>query len=169
MGAAVDAIGYKADVPARTKDAVSEKVDSLRSRITGAGSQLADAAPDTQDIKQGAGRAIGVAEENPLGLAVGAAAVGFLAGMLLPSTRVEDERLGPVADQVKEQARHTGQEALEQGKQVVQETAQTASEKVQEAASDLGQAAKDSGEEHARELSDTARESAARVQESATR
>ena len=46
--------------------------------------------------------------------------------MLIPSTKVEDERLGPVADEVKEQVKQTGQEAVEHGKQIAQDTVQTA-------------------------------------------
>ena len=37
------------------------------------------------------------AQDNPLGLAVGAAAVGFLAGLLVPVTQVENEKIGPMA------------------------------------------------------------------------
>ncbi len=125
MGEKVDAIGYKADVPTRTKEYVSEKKDAVVSKVRGA-------TPDTEGLKHGARRAGGVAKENPLGLAVGAAAVGFLAGLVLPSTRVEDERMGEVADQVKEQARETGQEALERGKAVAQDAAQSASETARE-------------------------------------
>jgi gas vesicle protein len=125
MGEKVDAIGYKADVPTRTREYVSEKKDAVVSKVRGS-------SPDTEGLKQGARRAGGIAKENPLGLAVGAAAVGFLAGLLLPSTRVEDERMGEVADQVKEQARETGQEALERGKAVAQDAAQSASETARE-------------------------------------
>src|ERR1700754_4057575 len=102
MGQTVDALGYKADVKSRAKD----RVASAKDRVVGV-------APDKQQVR----RAQSVAQENPLGLAVGAIAVGFLAGMLVPSTRVEDERLGPVADEVKERAKETGQAALERGKQ----------------------------------------------------
>src|ERR1700709_1510940 len=133
MGDTVDALGYKADVPARTKEGISSRVGALTSKVTGAGSQVSDATPSTDDVKQGAQQAVGVAQENPLGLAIGAAAVGFLAGMLIPSTKVEDERLGPVADQVKEQVKQTGQEALEHGKQIAQDTAEIAGQKAQEA------------------------------------
>ena len=73
-----------------------------------------------------------MAQENPIGLAVGSIALGFVAGMLIPSTRVEDEKVGPVADQVKDSAKETGQEALERGKEVAQEAAQSAKETVQE-------------------------------------
>jgi gas vesicle protein len=108
-------------------------------------------APDGDDVKQQARRARSIAQDNPLGLAVGAIAVGFLAGMLVPSTRVEDERIGELADDVKDRAKQTGQEALEHGKQIAQEAAETA---------------KESAQSHGEELRDTAREHA---QEAASR
>jgi gas vesicle protein len=109
-----------------------------------------------------------VVQENPLGLAIGAAAVGFLAGMLIPSTRVEDEQLGPVADQVKEQVKQTGQEALARGKQVAQETAQTATQSAKQAASEVSEKAQESAEQHAEELKSSARDSAETVRQTAS-
>ena len=85
---------------------------------------ITGATPSTGEVKDVAKRGAGIAQENPLGLAVGSIAIGFLAGMLIPSTRVENEKLGPVADQVKDQVKETGQEALERGKQVAQEVAE---------------------------------------------
>ena len=73
-------------------------------------------------------------------------AAGFLAGLLIPSTKVEDEKIGPVADQVKEKAKETGQEALERGKQVAEQAAETA---------------KETGREQAEQLKDSAQEKAA--------
>ena len=134
MGETVDALGYKADVKARTKD-----------RVVGVKDRVVGATPDTGDVKRQARRAKSVAEENPLGLAVGAVAVGFLAGMLIPSTRVEDEKMGSLSDDVIERAKETGQEALERGKQVAQDAAETA---------------KESGREHADELKTTAQQHA---------
>jgi hypothetical protein len=117
MGETVEALGYKADVPGRAKD----KVRGVKERIGGA-------TPDGDQAKEGAKRAVGVAQENPLGLAIGAAAVGFLAGMAIPSTKIEDERIGPVADDLKDKAREAGQEAVERGKEVAQQTAEAAKE-----------------------------------------
>ena len=125
MGDTVEALGHKADVKGRAKDNIADNRDRLKERITGT-------APDPEEVKQGAKRAAGVAQENPIGLAVGSIALGFVAGMLIPSTRVEDEKVGPVADQVKDSAKETGQEALERGKEVAQEAAQSAKETVQE-------------------------------------
>lgn len=124
MGDTVDALSYKADVKGRAKDSLSSGKDAVAGQ---------------------AKRATSVAQENPLGLAVGAIAVGFIAGMLVPATRVEDERIGPMADDVKDRAKQTGQEALERGKQVAQDAAETA---------------KDSAQSHGEELRDSAREHA---------
>ena len=150
MSETVDALGYKTDVKARAKDSIQDKKESVmgvassaKERLVGAGQSVGDATPDTEQVKQQARRAKSVAQENPLGLAVGAVAVGFLAGMLIPSTRVEDEKLGELSDDVIERAKQTGQEALERGKQVAQDAAETA---------------KDSGREHAAELKETAQQ-----------
>lgn len=124
MGETIDALGHKADVKTRTKENMGEKVQTVKGRL-------------------------GTAQENPLGLAVGAAAVGFLVGMLIPSSHMEDEKLGPMADQVKEQVKETGQEALERGKQVAQSAAETARDEAQEQGSGLA----DSAREHASSVS----------------
>ena len=114
MSETVDALGYKADVKSRAKDS-----------IVGVKDRIAGGTPDSGDVKDKARQARSVAQENPLGLAIGAVAVGFVAGMLIPSTRVEDEKFGSVADDVKEKVKETGQEAVERGKQVAQDAAQT--------------------------------------------
>jgi hypothetical protein len=174
MGETVEAIGYKADVPSRAKEAVAGKVDAVRTKVSdtatsakeamtgtasdagdtvsGTPSRMGDAVPSGGDVKQVARRAAGFAQENPLGLAIGAAAPGFLAGLVVPSTRVEDERLGPVADQVKDKVKETSQEALERGKQVAQEATQTAV-----------QTAKERGQEHGQDLTDSAKQNAQEV------
>jgi ElaB/YqjD/DUF883 family membrane-anchored ribosome-binding protein len=168
MSETVEAIGYKADVPSRAKDKVSETVDNVQNKVSGtatrakeavvgtasragdaassATSRVGEATPSGGQVKQQAKQAVGLAQENPLGLAVGAVALGFLAGLAVPSTRVEDERLGPVADQVKDKVKETGQEALDRGKQVAQEVASsaadTAKDQTQEHGQDLAQSAK---------------------------
>ena len=160
MGETVEALGYKADVPSRAKEAVTGRVTSVKEAITGAAGSVNESTPSTGDVKHAARKGAGVAQENPLGLAIGSIAVGFLAGMLLPSTRVENEKLGPVADQVKDSAMQTGHEALEHGKQVAQEVATTAQEHVQEAVSDVKDTAQQSAQEHGQQVADTATEQA---------
>jgi ElaB/YqjD/DUF883 family membrane-anchored ribosome-binding protein len=165
MGETVNALGYKADVPARARDSINDKVDNLRSMVTGTREHVSDATPDATDIQRGAKQAAGIAQENPLGLALGAAAVGFLAGVLVPSTKLEDERIGPLAEEVKQQLKQTGEAAVEQTKQVAQETASNAAEKAQEAFAEVKDTARQSAESHGQELSDTARQSAEHVQQ----
>jgi gas vesicle protein len=133
MSETVDALGYKADVKTRAK----EKVMGVKDKVAGG-------TPDTQQVKGKARRGASIAQENPLGLALGSIAVGFVAGMLIPSTRVEDEKLGEASDNVIGKAKETGQEALEHGKQVAQ---------------DAAQAAKESGKEHAEQVKETVQDS----------
>jgi len=167
MSETVEAIGYKADVPSRAKDAVSEKVENVKSAVsgtatrakeavTGAADRANAATPSRGEVKQTTRQAVGMAKENPLGLAIGAVAVGFLAGLAVPSTRIEDEKLGPVADQVKEKVRETGQEAVDRGKQVAQEVASTATD-----------TARSSAQEHGQQLADSAKQSAQDVRSQA--
>jgi ElaB/YqjD/DUF883 family membrane-anchored ribosome-binding protein len=138
MGEAVEALAYKADVKSRAKD----RVGTMKDKVVGA-------TPDAGDVKDGARQAVGIAQENPLGLAIGAAAIGFVAGLVIPSTRVEDEKVGHVSDQVKEQVRNTASEAVEHGKEVAQEAAASAAD-----------TAKQAGQEHGERLQQSARESA---------
>ena len=178
MGDTVDALGYKADVPARTKDRVSDTFSDVKERIGGTASGVVDriggtasavneSTPSGADVKQAARRGASVAQENPLGLAIGSIAVGFLAGMLIPSTRVENEKIGPMAEQVKEQAMQTGQEALEHGKQVAQEVASTVQDHAQQAKDEVKQTAQQSAQEHGEQLKQTAQENAQQIREQA--
>ena len=167
MGETVDALGYKADVPSRAKEKVSGRVQSVKESIVGAKDSVNDSTPSTGDVKQGARRAAGIAQDNPLGLAVGSIAVGFLAGLLIPSTNVENEKLGPVADQVKEQVRETGQQALEHGKEAAQEVAQQARESAQQVAGDVKETAQQAAQEHGQQVKDEAQDRAQRVTDQA--
>ncbi|PZR85743.1 MAG: hypothetical protein DLM67_25275 [Candidatus Nephthysia bennettiae] len=47
-------------------------------------SQGSEQAPSGEDVRHQAGRAAGIVQDNPLGLALGAAAVGFLVGCCRP-------------------------------------------------------------------------------------
>lgn len=147
-----DALAYKADVPTRTKEWVGDKKDAIVSAVGGATATVGDATPDGADVAQSMGRLKRLAERNPVGLAIGGAAVGFIAGLLAPSTRMEDERIGPMADDVKATAAGAGREALDRGKNVVQEAGSAAIE-----------TAKERGREEGEELSETLQEKAREV------
>jgi hypothetical protein len=145
MGETIDALGYKADVKSRAKERVSDTVGT---------------------VKHG----VGIAQENPLGLAVGAIAAGFLVGLAVPSSSVEDEKLGPVADQAKDKVKETGQEALDRSKQVAQEVASTATDTARQSAQEHGQGLADSAKQHAQDLGDqTSQPSSSQTTDARTR
>jgi hypothetical protein len=147
VGDEVDALSYKTDVPARTQDYIEDKKEAVKSKLTGAKDTVTGPLPDRRAIKRGATHMRDTAESNPLGLAVGGLAVGFLIGTLLPQTRVENERLGEVSDRMLDAAKDTASEAVERGKQVAQEAIGAAVD-----------TAKESGREQGEELTSTLKE-----------
>jgi ElaB/YqjD/DUF883 family membrane-anchored ribosome-binding protein len=167
MGETVDALAYKTDVKTRVKESIADKRERLVEQVQGTKSKVGDATPDGGQIKDGAHQAVGIAQENPLGLAIGGVAVGFLVGMLLPSTKLEDERVGPIADQVKESAAETGQEALDRGREVASQVAEQAVEGAKEVGHEAADTAREAGQEQAGHLKDSAKEGAEEVREQA--
>jgi gas vesicle protein len=157
MGDTVEALAYKADVPSRVKESLTDKKDAVVDKLSEAKHAITGSAGDTAsrtgDVAGQAGqtakRAVGMAQQNPLGMAVGGIAAGFVIGSLLPATRTEEERLGPVASQAREQVSDLASDALDRGKQVAQEAAQAATDTV-----------KDSSAEHAQQLTDEAKQAA---------
>jgi hypothetical protein len=184
MTETAEAIRYRADVKTRAKDAVVEKKDNLvdtdsaLSPVAGkmpnpgdiasgtsiastvgdaasaAASRVGEVLPDADQVKRQARQAVSVAQENPIGLAVGSIAVGFLAGMLIPRTRIEDERIGELSDQVKDQARDIGREAIDQGRDLAHEVGQGATEVAREGAKERGQELAESARESVRSLTE---------------
>jgi hypothetical protein len=164
----VEALAYKADVKSRAKDRlqgtgqrIAEVADQAVASVRGTASsavasvgggadRMSGMASNQKDtVKSGARRGATVAKENPLGLALGAAAAGFLIGVALPSTRIEDEKIGETADAVKQSASEMGHEVLERGKAVAQEATKAGVE-----------AAKSTGQEQAQELTATVKDKA---------
>jgi hypothetical protein len=178
MTETVDAIGYRTDVKTRTRDAVVNRKDAAMSKASGMVNKVVGAMPDVpspsdismpgfvpdgeqvrhgaDQVKEGAKQAVSVAQANPIGLGVGALAVGLIVGMALPTTRAEDERLGDLSDELKQQARNTGSEVLDRGKQVAQDAVAQVSETVQESGKQQGQELADSLRQSAEEISSRA-------------
>jgi uncharacterized protein DUF3618 len=171
MTETVDAIGYRTDVKTRARDAVVNRKEAAMSKASGMVTKVVGAMPDVpspsdlsmpgfvpdgeqvrhgaDQVKEGAKQAVSVAQANPIGLGVGAMAVGLIVGMALPTTRAEDERLGDLSDELKQQARDAGSEALDRGKRVAQDAVTQVTETVQE-----------SGKQQGQELADSLRQSA---------
>jgi hypothetical protein len=167
MGDTVNALAYKTDVKTRVKESIADKRERLIEQVQGTTHKVGETTPDGRQVKEGARQAVGVAQENPIGLAVGGLAAGFLVGMMLPSTKIEDERVGPMADQVRETAAEAGQEALERGREVASQVAEQAAEGAKEVGQQAMDTAREAGREQAEELKDSAREGAEEVREQA--
>jgi len=152
MGDTVEALSAKADIPGRAKGYVEDKKDAVASKISGAKEKVTGGSGSTHDsggqVAHAARKSAGIVKENPLGLAIGAVAAGFLFGIAMPTSRIEDERLGPISDQVKDQAREVGGEAIDHGRELAQDAAQAVAE-----------TAKETGEERAGDLQTSVRES----------
>jgi len=70
-------------------------------------------------------------DRYPLAVGVGFLAIGVLAGLALPHSRVEDETLGEQADELKEKVRDQGRQAVETAKRAATAVANTAAEEAQ--------------------------------------
>jgi len=119
---------------AQTTSAVTRQLDDTRERIASTAKELRDTISDrahrtVDDVERTVSatmheprRAVAKLGENPLGMAIGAVALGFLAGTLAPSTRVEDRALGDAADDVKEGLQTAGHEMIDRSKELASET-----------------------------------------------
>ena len=135
----------------RTKEWLGDKKEAVMSKVGGAPAKVGEFTPDGGEVKHRMGSMKRTAERNPLGLAIGGAAVGFIVGLASPSTRIEDERIGPMADELKSTATEAGREAVERGKTVAREAGTTAIGTAKEAGHEQG-------EELAASLQDKARD-----------
>ena len=136
MGETMEAIAYKTDVRSRAGDYVPEQKNKVTGAVSGAKDSVTSTVPrvvpSRETISRQSHRVADTAQSNPVGMAVGAAAAGFLLGMLVPSTRVEDERIGEIADQAKGKISDAGQEALERGRAVAAEAKDAAVDTLRE-------------------------------------
>jgi hypothetical protein len=144
VGDEVDALSYKTDVPARVGDYVDEKKQAVTGKVAGVKDAVSGATTTMLPSGEKVGRLKDSAERNPLGLVVGGVAVGFVAGLLLPSTRLENEKMGEMSDRVVDAVKETAGEAVESGKQVAHDAVESATEQGAGLASTLQDKAQES-------------------------
>lgn len=137
VGDEVDAISYKTDVPARMGDFVDNKKQALTGKLSDVKDAVAGTASNVLPDGERVGRLKDTAERNPLGLAVGGVALGFVAGLLLPSTRVENKAMGETSDKITDAVKETASDAIESGKQVAQDATDSAKTQAHDIASTL--------------------------------
>jgi hypothetical protein len=105
-----------------------ERVSTLRGALANgmsdAGTRVENAR--TQATTRGRSMAHAVAE-NPLGITLGAMALGVLAGLIVPITKLERERIGgPVRDAMLAQRQAAVEHAVETAREIVHDTLQAA-------------------------------------------
>jgi ElaB/YqjD/DUF883 family membrane-anchored ribosome-binding protein len=107
------------------------------------------------------------AEENPLAVAIGAAVLGLVLGLVLPGTQREDDLMGPARDKLVDRAEQTAERvkdaAVEAGREV-KETVKAEIEQhtpeVKEAVQQAGQTVKQQVKESARRVKNEAKDAA---------
>lgn len=146
------------DAAGTAKDAVTGAASTAKDAVVGAASTAKDAVVGAKDrVVEGAGHAreraaelswqareraryrarqarVGfweTMEERPLALGAAAIALGVVAGLMIPSTRKEDELMGETRDRLMERAKEVGEEALEKGKQVASVAVDTLKEEAE--------------------------------------
>jgi len=151
------------------KDKASSAVFGAKDAVAGSASQVqsgsGDALQSTGELITSAPRAARQgAQGNPLAAGLIALGVGWLAGSLLPATRVERQ----AADTLKEKAAPLVQEVSDMAKETAQNLQEPAKEAVAEvkaAGVDAVQVVKEDGSSTASDVVDTAKEGAQNVQQ----
>ncbi len=82
-----------------------------------------DDAPDAS----GAERGLRLLRDNPLGLILVGLAVGIIAGVLAPVSRIEREKIAPIRDEVVDRAKRAADDVVVHGRGVFEDTLSAAS------------------------------------------
>lgn len=123
MHAAEESLSHAASATYRRASTLGDAtVHGLRST----GQVISSGASHTRDAARDA------TEQYPLLVGLGCAAVGLMAGFLLPRTRREDEAMGETAEEVRHRGYEMGREAIERGEEMASATASAAMERVEE-------------------------------------
>ena len=143
------------DVAGRAQERAGELGTHAKERVQELGAQARE---QTQRVRSGFERTL---EGNPLAVAAGAAVLGLAVGLLLPSTRRENEVMGPVRDQLAERAGETVERVTDAATEAAREVKETVKAEVSERAPEV----KGVVQEAAQRVADQAKESAGRVKD----
>ena len=116
--------------------------------------KLPDGAPSGEDVKDKAHGIAKTAGEHPVAVAGGAAIAGLAAGLALPETQLERDKLKPHAQQARADVTDR-----------VQDTVQQVKSGVQDAAGSVADAVKEQGQEQGGKVGEIAEKAADKTQE----
>lgn len=196
-GKVAGAAGAVKDRAAEAASSIKDRAAHLKDSVSDAGGTIADRAHEVQEkaghareavmdkasavahaaarqVREGADRTrsgfLDLLDDNPLALGAIAFGVGLAGGLGPPSTRWEDEHMGPLSDSVKDEVKQVGEETTEKVKHVARDATDAAREELrhQREVEDGPEAAvreaiaevKDSARDIARAARDAARDSA---------
>lgn len=124
----VRSVAYNANVVDRAKEQAQSRVDDakemVRSRVQGARDKLQNARDSMRDM---AGN-VPINGDNPFGMMFAGLAIGFLIGMVIPVSRFESERIGPMTDEMKSRMRAAGTEVVRRSGEVIKDTIEASKE-----------------------------------------
>jgi ElaB/YqjD/DUF883 family membrane-anchored ribosome-binding protein len=107
-----------------------DTADDVRGRISDAAGAIGNRLPDADSVRQ--------TLQNPIGIVIGAAAAGFVAGLFVPVSDFERTRLRPITDDLVGQAGDVRDELVQHGRAALAETATAAQGIVEHHAQELG-------------------------------
>jgi ElaB/YqjD/DUF883 family membrane-anchored ribosome-binding protein len=120
-------VAENANVVERAKENVRGRIDDAKSNVS---DRVSDVRDRLSDARESIASNIGNVNpmENPLAMLLGGLAVGFLIGMIMPVTRFESERIGPIADDVQDRVRQARSEVMRRGSEVIKDTIEATKE-----------------------------------------
>jgi len=120
VSGATSVVGDKAS---SVKDSVTGSVASAGTAVSDASTMAAVRASEVKDAVvqkvPSRGEAVTMAKENAPVVGIAALALGALAGAFLPRTRMEEERLAPIQEQVVDKAKEAASEAADKAMETV--------------------------------------------------
>ncbi|HTW85788.1 MAG TPA: hypothetical protein VMD91_17085 [Candidatus Sulfotelmatobacter sp.] len=135
----MDAETLKDEIPEQSYAGIRGRIETVRGTIVtamrGASGTVTSTVSDAgtrvtraRDEASQRGRKMAQAvAENPLGITLGALAIGFLVGLLIPVTEIERERVGkPVRDAATQRTHAVMENAVEAAREIVRDTLQAA-------------------------------------------
>ena len=114
----------------RVKERTARRTEGMRQRAREGGARMRAQARHGYD--RGVETFRRTSHDYPLAVGAGFLALGVVAGMLLPSTRKEDEWVGPTRDRLVTRSRDMAKDVMERGKHVAQAAKEAARSELEE-------------------------------------